>query len=333
MTQNRGIYFGPFRMDLGQGTLALPTGLFLNGTNVLKPKDSCVESLAGVSLYPAATAVGDIEGGVNERFDVLLQGPAVLRVSTTFSVPYSCGGTQQTLSGKTTYSFFPSTRVIRREENLIGATSPLANSSGCSAACSPGVPFHFTSFWAFLESQVVDAQGRTGTVIDAPACVIVEGHTIAVKYDGTSTQAGNFHGGAIVSRDMTPEMEAWPAMSPLGATSRMMIAYGDDPTKCGELIAGLQDPPVAVDGEVVPVEDGVYLATDKPHRGRVEIQTPASIPYGFALQIDLGGARHVRVYYNEMETNQYALEFDGAHPIFWLPPLLGADVIALETLD
>jgi hypothetical protein len=329
------VYFSTSRMDLGTLTLRLPTSLVVNGEDVLKPREACRESLIGVQLYPAAaTAVGDAAIGMTTAFDVDLHGSAVFRMTSSYSVPYSCTQSgMQMLTGSTTYTFFPSGRVIRRDHDLVATTTPLPDSTRCTSACSPGDPFHFTSFWAFRTAEVVDAKGASGTVLNAPACVIANGATIAIKYSGTSTQAGNFNEGTIVSQDLAPSTQAWPGdLAPLQAESQILIQPGTDPLGCKAVLDGLSDPPLEINGESIAADQGIYMATQKAYTGVTTIRASAGQPFGFALMIDLGGADHARVTFDGNVSDYYSVQVEGKYAVFYFPTMSTTDVLTIEPL-
>jgi hypothetical protein len=335
--ENRQIYFETWEMDFAQTGLGLPISLGRDngGPNLLKLRDPCRASLVGVGLSPAAMASGEPPGGINTEFKVVFGGPAVVRVQTSFELPYSCAQSgMQTLSGTSTFTFFPNGRVVRTDENLIATRQALPDSTRCTAACSPGDAFHFTSFWGFVkEANIVDDQGVKGTVLDKPACVIAEGLTIGIKYTGNNTAAAIVDEGAIVKQELTPQMTSWPGdLAAQRAQSQLVLRNGIEPTDCGKVLAALYDPAVMIDGEVAPIEDGIYLATQTPHRGRTQITTATALPDGFALLIDLGGATHARVKFNGQVTSYYIAQLDGPQPLFFLPPITSSDTLTIEPL-
>jgi hypothetical protein len=336
--ENRDFYFETWQMSFAKTGPALPISLSRdnNGPNLLRMQNACDPSLAGVGLYPAVMAVGDAPGGTNSEFQVLLKGPAALRVRTTYAVPYQCGGSTQQLTATSTFTFFSNGRLIRTDENIVAAQQPLTDSAGCSTTCKPNAPFDLTSFWAFVPSMLVNEQGAVETPIrDKPACVIAEGLTVGVKYTGTGVQAVDGPSGPTVQQSLGPGMSSsWPGdLAPQRAQSQVVLRSGTNPADCGRVLATLNDPPLLVDGQPVEAVDGIYQATTQPHRGATQIKTPAAMPDGFALEIDLGGATHARFLFNGEVSAYYLVENDGPYPIFFLPPITSTDTLTIEPVD
>jgi hypothetical protein len=300
---------------------------------LLEPFDDCVESLAGVQLYPAVTAVGNVPDAPKGDLVVDLQGPAVLRLHTSYSVPYRCGGTGDALTGTTTFTMTHTGRIVRRDENVIGSTVGYSTSGSCASTCSPGDSFHFTSFWAFAEGEVFDVNRNPGPIANKAGCIVTNGHTIAIKYNGGDTsQIGKFNAGTIALQNLTPSSQSWGASVPAQmAESQLAFVFGIEPADCTAAIEMLIDPPLEVNGELVVAEQAIYLATQKVYRDTITITAPMGQKNGFSLMINLGGSKHARVRINGNDTDYYFVELDGEFPVFFFGPgLLSTDTLTIE---
>jgi hypothetical protein len=327
-------YFGPVRMDFGAETVALPTALIINDINYLAPRDPCKPSLAGVQLTPAVTAVGDVPNAPKSDVVVDLQGPAVLRLHTSYTVPFSCGGANDMLTATTTFTMFHTGRIIRHDDNVIASRSAYTTTAGCTSGCQ-APQFKLTSFWAFQPGEVVDALGNKGTIRDKPACITINGHTIAIEYADPGTQTETMGGVARAVKDLSAAVTNWPPTSPLmQADSRLAFAFGTEPASCQEALSALTDPPLELNGNPITAEQGIYVATQQAYRDGARITAAMGQKNGFALMIDLGGAEHARVRVNGNETHDHFVELDGPYPVFWFPAGLlssDSDAITIET--
>ena len=336
--QNRTVYMGPTRMDFGSIATPLPTGFFLSDQNpevqVLRARDTCVPSLAGVQLYPVVTAVGDDPKGLQGALEVLMPGPAVLRLKATYEIPYTCGTASTKLTGTSTFTFFPDARIIRSDENLVGTTENLSTSAACSCSGTAD-PFSFTSFWAFERGEVYDETFAKKTVFDAPACIVIDKRfTLGIKYDGQRTSAGDATGYPIVGQEMSMQMQSWPANHPpQSAKSHVGVVTGETAASCAEALAKLDDGRLAVDvaSERLYAKDGIYEATARAYRTPTEVRVPVNHP-GFALAIDLGGAKHARVRLGNDVSDNYLVQEFGEYVLFFFNGLDAGNALTIEPL-
>lgn len=321
------VYFGPYSMVFGTSpALQLPIGLMTgNGTNLFGPINACTESLAGVLLYPGGRAIGGATGA--SEVENQLTGPAVARIAVTFEVPYTCASGPEKLTGKTTYTFFPSGRIERLDEDIRAAQNPIQDTGSCT--CGVGdANYFFTTFWSFKEGMDLKPDGsmRPPGGRGAEGCTRVEGHLIAVAYDDQMAEAGN---GTYISFF---EIGSPPLtnVAPRSMHSAIAIAP-DDGISCEQLLARLHDPAVTVGGSATHTEGGIYV-DDTSHAASFDITTIGMIQAGFALETSLGGAMHARVTKGGAAT-QFTAQPVGARILMWFAePFIPGEVITVEPM-
>lgn len=325
----RTVYFGASMMDFGGTSILMPTRLDIDRAAVLEEPTTCGPlTRIGTALYPAVSAVGEAPDGRTTEFEIVWRGPVAARIRTGYEMPYECGGVMTKLTGTTTFTFFGNDRVIRVDENQIASTASQSLPASSACGCTTTAAYAHMSYWAFSSGQVHDKNFVIGPVQDAPACIAIDTVMIGMKYFGTSVFANNDAGHPIVEQTFGgTDGSNWPGGgAPAKTTSELAaVPRGDDEAMaCAQAIEHIEGyPPIVLNGgdEIVP-EDGIYHATKRYHETVTITTNMRSIPSSFVLEIDLDGAKHVRVTDDFGDKPTYNVQqLPDGHLLFDLPPI------------
>jgi hypothetical protein len=320
------VSFGRYAMTFGDApSLVLPVALTTSGTNLFAPNVTCIQSLAGVLLYPGGRAIGGGAGA--SAVDIQLGGPAVARVAIDFDVPYQCAHGPEKLTGRTTYTFFPSGRIERVDEDIRAAQSAISDTGSCT--CGAGDDSYFYStFWSFRSDMDLAPDGTTRAPGSAGArgCTRADNHLIALAYDDEAVEAAGGTYTQYWNRGRAPFADTTPKRS----HSAIALAP-DDGISCQDLLGRLVDPPLTVGDRLARTEGGIYI-DDVVHASTFGITTGAPISAGLALETSLGGARHARVTKGGAATD-FTAQAVGDRILFWFAePLMPGEQIVVEPL-
>jgi hypothetical protein len=299
---------GLYEMQFGgAGNVHLPVGLRIEGVEVLGAGDECYnEEKIGVAVFPAINVHGatPADPSLTNTIEAVLDGPIVSQVRIEFGASYACNGPQQ-ITGETTFTFFPSGRIVRNDL-AISPTTTTATGADCTCANDAVATYFFTSFWAFqvdaAGAQVTRAGEPAADVLAEPgACTLYPDRAIAVNFGGATTRYpanGAFtHAFDLVPGDV-PQIE--PDSKDLTSAIQISNRGGLAPADCDALFAALDDPQVLQVEDAAPQNTnlhGIY-EIDSPRPNGVTFRAMAKIPGGFVVNVDLGGVRHLRMLRN-----------------------------------
>ncbi len=294
---------GPgYEMTFQQRDTKLPESLVIsNSVEALDGTAQCpFESLAGIALFPATHVAGNVvNDAITSTIEVGETGAGVVSVVVTYAMPYSCMGTQ-TVSGTTTYTFYPSSRIVRHDSVSPTATE-LVGTANCSCGGATSPNWYFTSYWAFNTPRLVDRAGAPTGGGAAPAtCAQVGRHLIAHAWSPGATRTALPNDNATVF-----DFDTDDRLSPgtYDVTSAIQVGYGSDEldttypeSMCNELHGGLRDVPLTVDGRRIDTnEHGFYVDPNVHTGGTFELLADDGDIPPFGVVLDIGSSRHVRV--------------------------------------
>jgi hypothetical protein len=304
-----------YQIDFPADGVRLPESLLLADSGEVLAGGACpTESLVGIALYPGMIIASDIDV-TNETpaLDIVENGPAVVSVVVGYQVPYTCTGTTPRLSGTSTFTLFPSSRIVRHD--VVRATDmALTSNPGCGCAAGNTGPFIFTSYWMFNTPQLVNPSNAAIPVGSAgpSVCAAVGVDLVALQWDPGATR---------VERPMNAAATVYDLFrcnavdnTPREITSSLQVGYRQ--TDCGDVLQGLANPPLTIDGrEVTMNADGIYEDRDAHVGGEFQIiADDGSVP-PFAVLLNLGPSRHVRVSRSE---GSYSVQpAAGGGSLFW----------------
>lgn len=306
-------------------TMQLPTSLRIANQDDALASGTCAnESLAGIAVFPAATAAGNGPG--TSTLTVPAQGVAMIHVAVEYDVPYNCGGSQQHLRGRTGYTFFPSGRIVRHDR---ATATDVALSSNLACGCHTGAAteWFFTSYWAFNAPRLVGLDGQPVVGADNPqVCADVGSHVVALAWSpGTTRVAGPGNNASVYDF----QVSAGLATGEHEVTSAIQIGYEQSEANCADVHRGLADQPLIVDGMTVETnEDGIYIDPGV-HMSQFEISAQAADVPPFAIVLNFGSLQHASV---SRSPGSYAVQqtADGKH-LFWFDDGLARyDTITIE---
>jgi len=294
---------GPIAYDLGFATIGLPMPehLMFGGTDWIANGEACaLESGVGVNLYPAIRAIASSDGGDLPSATgvsglvVEMAGPAVARVRARWAVDYTCEGHTNTASGDALFTLFPTGRIIRHDQHVIGSNVGLNGGSG-ACGCTGGGSYFLTSSWAFPDSVTNTSEQGAALPEPAPgvvrACAIDHEHGIALAWPDDHTRIHPNGANAWVY-DWTNNATTITVGEHELVTRMQLGSIGD----CATLLAGLAAPELQIAGHPTSLSaDGIYEVAGTP-AGTFTIETAGAVPAGWAVEVDLGGATHVKLH-------------------------------------
>jgi len=319
-----------FVMKFSPTGVRLPSSLVHGDTEVFAESTCPNPSRAGVSIEPFETAVG---GRTPAGFDdarnfteVKMRGPAVAQIDVVYDVPYTCAG-PQSLRGRSTFTMFPSGRIVRNDAVQASTGVMIADAIMCMSTCDGSQrDATLDVFWAFAgggdlyeRGDVPIPKGNTATV--QFACAQYPTHTVAVDWSTATPAWRTVDTGPIVfaydffanSPAVTQELQV--------ASSTVLVAPGAETCTDMEPKTKLLDRLVLDDGtahELVLDGTGIYTDTGA-YGGRFEIRPPAGkeVRDGFAVQLDLGTPDHLGVARRAGDV-EYTVQPAGGQTIIWI---------------
>jgi hypothetical protein len=321
-----------FTLKFASTGVRLPISFVHNDTEMLAT-DVCPEpSLAGVSLAPMTTAVGGRSVAANlEAANTITApwtGPQIAQVVVGYQVEYFCNG-PQVLDGTSTFTVFPSGRVVRNDAVKPTAGAPLdaANCGGCSA---PKGFARFESFWTLapgaerIELDETGAEqpltpGALGTM--PTTCALYGPLGVAVKWTGNGIPTSEARAPSAPVELRYGFMDLSTTVSNALSTGRSTFAFGPSGRPCSDIAAEVEEPTLVIGGKPIDVSAfGIYEYAE-PLRGTVQVRTQRVDGYGHgvALRFEVGAASHLRIEHANGDKVEFRLQPDGDAYLIWLP--------------
>jgi hypothetical protein len=184
-----------YTMRFSSAGARFPYQLSPGGNHLMGGSPQCDDEQAmGIALYPAYRANGaDWPGMGTPTVETPLTGPYVGQVRLQWSGAFSCTSGSGSLSGHSTFSFFPDGRLTRFDVVTNGSAKVAAECSACSGG--NGSTFVLTSYTtlivdggAFLSDgneAMLDTDGEQVTNIGSTACVRQRQQSIAFSWSNT----------------------------------------------------------------------------------------------------------------------------------------------------
>ncbi len=320
-----------YELQFAATGVRLPSSLTIGGSPELLLGGGCPrESGIGFGVFPAITASGLNGSPGSSDLTVVMSGPAIARVRVAWSTPYPCQGAQ-IASGSTTFTLFPSGRIVRTDAAIMPSTThlgvtPKGEQCGCSSD-SPG--FDVETFWAFRAGTDVDESGAPSPPAGAPAgCTLypADGVGIGVGWGDTATR---MPGQSIYVKDLVAQ-QATLDPAPSSWTSAIQLA--NTATSCSDILAGLVDPDILVGGAHVQSDETGIFRADGALTAAFTLTTTNYVPPGWAVSLDLD-PHAVLTSSRSTGTAWYAAQIDPADGhtlLYFRDPLDVGDTITIE---
>jgi hypothetical protein len=111
----------------------------------------------GIGLYPAGRIIGHMESSVmQDDITIEFSGPPVAKVSIDWGTQYPCGGSPGTVTGRSTFTFFPDGRINRGDQ-----VTPTGSLDSNACTCSGADSWYVTSFFTANHANVNNVFGAT----------------------------------------------------------------------------------------------------------------------------------------------------------------------------
>jgi len=281
----------------------LPNALYLGGdsNNAIGKGECALESMVGLAAYPAVIATADSDyprssqEPVASGVRILETGTAVMRIAVDYDVPYACTSGLRRMIGTSTFTFFPSSRIVRHDS--VTATGQNVSLGDCTPACPPPAPnptsWFFTSFWAF-DTEMFE---QPTTLEHAGGCAQIGSNQLAFAWMDEGRTRVTTNGNNVTSAVFDFQFNTVELMNtPHTVTSVIQVGFDEQASvACAARHATISDAPLSVDDRLVQLDEhGVYVDM-LPHDGPISITAKNGDVAPFALVLDLGGARHARV--------------------------------------
>ena len=319
-----------FSMQFASGGARMPQTLSINGMNRLAESRCPNQGGIGIAVYPAVVAAAPSLGGdttASSTLTVDMAGPAVARVKVDWTAPFECNLSQRQAKGTSTFTIFPSGRIVRHDVTTpaTGALSVDTNPCGCSSESN----FYLTTYWTFMSAQNVNANGAPFTDGGVGGCAVYSNHMIAVAWPDSHTRVITDNGASEFTYEWVTDSTTL-SIDQRELVSAIQISKDTAPAKCADALANLDDFPITVGGSSVVTDDsGIYIDTHS-HTGRVEISAPRRIPGGFAVATDVGGFGEI-TRNPPVDGDWYAAQHDNGRTVFWFRDALDVgQTIAIE---
>ena len=321
--------------------IRLPLSLKHADGGELLAENGCPEpSRAGVVIAPFQSAYGGhVVPGATSTLDFLATGPVVVRADVRYELPYDCGG-KQALMGSSTFTMFPSGRIVRSDA-VSPSTSTVTDAFSCTQTCNaaPEDNATFSTFWAFTAGgdRLIPgaAMPVTSTVTTQFSCTRYADVTVGIGWDSSPQVMARSSeiGGTLVSE--FPFLDKRATVAPATQTARSTLFVSGGQRDCAELEAAMHLPPMLLFDGVPVARDMFDVYADTVDRRRVEITTPPgeAVPDGgFALRMRIETS-HLRVTHSDGTRIDIGVQPDGDANLIWIPSALPADgAIILEAL-
>jgi len=327
-------------LKFAPNNVRLPISLSYEGVELLQSSGSECEQLAGVAIDPMETAVGDrmaTNGTLASTLTATLTGPAITQVVVTYELPYDCEG-QQTLKGTSTFTMFPSGRIVRHDAMIEPATSGIAMSSICAVRCGKAGPATLESFWGFASSGErveVDGNGNDFTITNqsevrstSESCVQFPKTHVATRWEDLDGETSADAGVIKSTHSFFVDQEVF-APATYSITS---VTYPAEPgLTCSMLLQKARTPVLEVlENDQVFAMDAdpvTHIFSDhRPHHsGQFTLHSDVPVAGDFAVALDLGDPSHVLV----DGTDNYTLQLPpkkGDPILIWFDGPVGAPI-------
>ncbi len=326
-----------YQMDFPAEGIRLPSSFMLSDSGeVLAPGACPFESLVGIALYPGTIISADmtIEGATSDAI-VTEQGTGVVQVSVPFRVPHLCPSMTVPgyVIGTSTFTFFPSSRIARRDSVAATNMPPMTN-PGCGCAPTNTDPFVFTSYWKF-NTDMGDVIGTNDTPIladgaDAPAsCAAFGEDLIALRWTPAAANSTRISDPLMMDPAVVYDLFRGSSIDATVREVSSSLQVGFKQTRCADVHQGLVHPPITIaDREISINADGIYEDLDR-HDGPFEILANDGNLAPFAVRLDIGNAKHVRVSRSEGSYSVQPSENGGY--LFWFDDgMFDTETITIE---
>ena len=267
-----------------------PEAIIVEGVDVLRGGTCPFEGGVGITVYPALSAGAPALGGSDATgtFTVEWAGPVIGRVVVTWRSMYTCNGSGQAAAGTSTFTMFPNGRIVRSDVAKPSTTTLIIDGGDCG--CSNDDNYNFSSFWSFQPAQTVLPDGNAWTdSTSALGCAVYPGHTVGIGFSEPS-HARIFAGmGAAAFVYDWAHSVTTLAPDERQTTSAIVLSKETQASRCGEVTADLADPPITI-GTAAGISsdaNGIYPGPAR-QTARYQISSPARLPRGFAVSLDLG---------------------------------------------
>jgi hypothetical protein len=248
----------------------------------------------------------------------------------TYSVPY-CTANNQALSGESTFTFFPSGRIVRHD-TAKSSNWDLTSIPNCGCGNSSLGNMYFTSFWRFRTTTLVGADGApiADNASATQGCVAGNNYTLGFAWSRDMTRARRDADSVSTTYDFAADVVSLKVYE-AQVTSSIQIRGGVPIAQCPTVLADLAEDAITVDNTRVNTDaNGVYV-DEIPHAGSFDILARDGTVPPFAAVFTLPGAEHARVSQPE---GTYAIQrYPGAADtfLFWFERGLGTgDRITIE---
>jgi len=304
---------GPdYEMEFSPTGVYLPSSLLVGASRVeaLGSSDECGLDHAGIAILPAlAISASTRSFAARSEIATPLTGPAVARVHVTFEVDYMCPGLE-TAAGAVDFTFFPSGRIVRHDLEIRPSTNRLGlvGNCGCQHVTNPSdfQPLYFWSYWAFTKDEARKQVRRDGSEVTSAdsnvpeSCTMYAARSVGVRWTPLSEDTNVVLDGS----DTADHFFEWPTdpnrehldPTPQSVSSAIQLSNRpwSAPSDCAGVLDALAMPPLATGDELLASTDpdGIYRDPAR-HTSAFTIKPLSdSIPAGFAVSVDLGGASH-----------------------------------------
>ncbi len=307
-----------YALRFSPGELQMPKSLTYRDTELIgATQNASEESGVGVGLFPAWNAIaselllGRAQlGAVSSTATIELAGPAVGRVRVAWSIAYTCAGGPHTATGESSFTVFPSGRIVDTERQINPANSILMGVGGACGIYQDSYPeslYFPTTFWTFAGDPSANVDDHDLPLTDpnlgtdhrfSVACARWPGFAVGMRWP--NAQSRFKYGDPTYNpfiHDYLPDINTSTVVdaSLPTITTSLRLATG---LACADLATGIPTLDLALtvaDAPVVIADDGIFR-DPTPHHGRFTVRAEGTgIPAGWALSLDVGGSDLVRV--------------------------------------
>lgn len=188
-----------YTMRFGTAGALFPYQFVAGGEHLMGGSQQCADEQAmGIALYPVFRAGStDFTGQGTPSISVPLDGPYVGQVRLAWSGSFLCSSGNGSISGHSTFSFFPDGRLTRFDEITNDVEKNAADCTRCDSGMASS--FYLTSFTtlvvdpgAFLsdgDEAILDMYGEEVSPAPGPtACVRERGQSVAFSWVNTQNR-------------------------------------------------------------------------------------------------------------------------------------------------
>jgi hypothetical protein len=297
-----------YTVRFGTDGALFPYQLVAGGQHLMGGSQQCADEQAmGIALYPVFRAGStDFPGQGAPSIAIPLEGPYVGQVRLTWSGAYACSPGNGSISGQSTFSFFPDGRLTRFDV----ITNDIEKNSVDCTRCDdtgPATSFYLTTFTTLVVDPGAFLSDGTEAMLDSygeqvspgqTACVRERGQAVAFSWVDTQTRMRVVNTAPTRSiafvKDFVSGAATLPPMD-WRTTTQMGISATEN---CAALEARIQrfsdaDHELVINGNSVgaALTDGIFGGDPRPEGYPVDFPvtiTPAqtvapNVPAGFAV--------------------------------------------------